>query len=83
VEKSTLSVTLAQVLIFSAGALAAGFSSPTAASSEDTIYVRAAARTHLLLEDVSVLLLEDVGDEHGLHDLLGVVGVPVTQHALH
>lgn len=45
--------------------------------------MRAAARTHLLLEDVSVLLLEDVGDEHGLHDLLGVVGVSVTQHALH
>ena len=38
---------------------------------------------YLLLEDVSVLLLEDVGDEHGLHDLLGVVRVSVAQHALH
>ena len=40
-------------------------------------------RTHFLAEHITVVLLEDVRDKRGPHDLLHIVHITLSQHAHH
>lgn len=40
-------------------------------------------RTHFLTEHVTIVLLEDIRDKRGSHDLLHIVHITLSQHAHH